>query len=270
MYTTTHTQHQHLGSDTQFNVYTGELTAISLTIDITQHQHVKACNIYTNSQPVIKALINPRRQSGQHIIKSTLDKIDTINKVRIKVTIYWVPGHQEIEGNEEADKEAKRAARTPELSTSKSFPYNPLKSARKMAIKNLAKSQQKQAPKGPTPTAKHLRHILKHPKARAGQKYYKAAKTRKTATTLAQLRTGHCQLNSYLYRFKKVASPYCQCRYQPETVQHYMLECRNYKKERDWLQRKIGYHNMRLGIMLGDPKMIHHTAKYIEMTKRMK
>ena len=139
-----------------------------------------------------------------------------------------------------------------------------------MTIKNLVKTiRQGRATAANANTAKQLRHILKRPKAKAGLKYYNAARTRKTATTLAQLRTGHCPLNLYLHRFKKTDSPYCQCRYQHETVQHYLLECRNYKSERKWLRNKIGPHNMNLGAILGNPKLANHTAKYVEMTKRM-
>jgi ribonuclease HI len=87
-------------------------------------KRVKACNIYTDSQPAIKVLINPRRQFGQQIIRSTLDNIDTIIKAGMQGI--YIPGeHQQIDGNEEADKEAKRALRAPELS-SKRFPYHPL------------------------------------------------------------------------------------------------------------------------------------------------
>ena len=170
----------------------------------------------------------------------------------MKLSIHWIPGHQEISGNEKADTEAKRAARTPELSNA--FSFNTLKSARKMTIKKLGKSLRKQ-PVEECSTAKHLRRILKHPKAMAGPKYYQAVRTRRAATTLAQLRTGHCPLNLYLHRFKKIISPYCRCQYQRETVEHYMLECRTYKEERGWLRRKVGHHNMRLGILLGDPKV---------------
>ena len=264
-FTTTQVAHQHLGSNTQFNVYTGELTAINLAVDIARHQQANECNIYTDSQAAIKALVNPKRQSGQQIIKMTLDNIDTaVTEEGLKLSIHWIPGHQDIAGNEEADGEAKNAARTPDLGDK--FSHSPLKSSWKMAIKSLTKSLRKQRSGGRT--AKHLQHILKHPKARAGQKYYNAAETRQIATTLAQMRTGHCSLNLYLHRFKKAASPYCLCQYQCETVHHYILECKKYKKERSWLQMKVGWHNMRLGILLGDPKVANHVAKYIEMTNR--
>ena len=140
-----------------------------------------------------------------------------------------------------------------------------------MAIKHLAKAQWKQAinSNSHARAAKHLRQILRHRQAKSGRKYYKAAKTRKAASMLAQLHTGHCPLNAYLHRFKKALSPYCQCQCQRETVQHYILECKQYRDERKWLEQKAGHHNMKLRVILGNPKFINHVAKYVEMTKRM-
>ena len=140
-----------------------------------------------------------------------------------------------------------------------------------MTIKQLATAQWKQIMDSESDTnkLKHLRQILKHRQAKAGQRYYKAAKTRKTATTLAQLRTGHCQLNAYLHRFQKTPSAYCQCQYEKETVSHYLLACRRYKDERKWLRGKVGTHNMRLGTLLGDPKLMNYVEEYVERTKRM-
>ena len=83
----------------------------------------------TDSQAAIKAVANPRRQSGQAIIQEILDSIDNIviQHPHLRITIIWIPGHSGIEGNERADAEAKRAATEPTLS----HPFNqkPLKSA---------------------------------------------------------------------------------------------------------------------------------------------
>ena len=65
------------------------------------------CRIYSDSQAIDK----PRRQSGQAIIKEILDSIDITRKhPQLRITVVWIPGHREIEGNEQADQEAKKAA----------------------------------------------------------------------------------------------------------------------------------------------------------------
>ena len=48
----------------------------------------------------------------QEIIRDTLDHIDEITNdhKHLQVEMVWIPGHSGIEGNEQADAEAKKAA----------------------------------------------------------------------------------------------------------------------------------------------------------------
>jgi ribonuclease HI len=134
------TQLQHLGSETQYNVFAAELTAMCLSARIAQDDTYK-WDFYTDSQAAIQAVIKPGRQSGQSIIKEFLDHIDTTmdEKPHLSITITWIPGHAEIEGNVRADLEAKKAARNP--TSSQLFHHRPLKSARIRCIKANAKQQ---------------------------------------------------------------------------------------------------------------------------------
>jgi hypothetical protein len=75
--------------------------------------------------------------------------------------------------------------------------------------------------------------------------YYEIA-NRNGAATIAQLRTRHCGLNRYLHRFNIKNSLYCQCRYGKETVEHYFLECRNYREQRKKLRGETGKGMMRM------------------------
>ena len=92
---------------------------------------------------------------------------------------------------------------------------------------------------------------------------------RDTAATIAQSRTGHCGLNHYLHRFGINGSPYCECGYGKETVEHYLLECRNYKEPRKKLREAVGTGKMKVGILLGDPTEIKHTMAYVKATGRL-
>jgi ribonuclease HI len=270
----TNTVCHHLGSDQQYNVYSSELTAFLLALQILKQQrrinNVEKCRIFSDSQAAIRALMNPRKQSGQAIIKDILDEIDRLLLYEVDFTINWIPGHEEIHGNEKADEAAKKAARDPTINRTSSWKYthHPLKSAQKTRIKALAESNWREQWLENTKTANALRHLSKHPKFQSGKSYYGSAPTRKSASLLAQMRTGHCGLNLYLKRFKKTPSAYCKCQYQRETVQHFLLECREYKTQRDALRRTVGSGKMKMQILLGDPKYIKHIVNYVEDTKR--
>ena len=264
--------HHHLGGETQFNVYTAEITALQLALErLWNHQALSRCRIYTDSQTAIKAIERPQRQSGQSIIKDLLDCIDEImDKHRhLQIDIMWIPGHSEIQGNERADAEAKKAAADSTLNQLRK--HRPLKSARTRHIKTAAKEQWQKIWTEGTKNAKALRHItkIKRKGNKTGPKLYNDMVNRDTAATIAQLRTGHCGLNHYLHRFGINGSPYCECGYGKETVEHYLLECRNYKEPRKKLREAVGTGKMKVGILLGDPTEIKHTMAYVKATGRL-
>src|SRR5438046_6240924 len=102
-----------------------------------------------------------------------------------------------------------------------------------------------------------------------GPALYNEIEDRNSAAKIAQLRTGHCGLNRYLHRFNIKNSPYCQCGYGKETVEHYLLECRKYREQRKKLRSEAGRGRMRIERLLGDPEVIKHTLEYIEESGRL-
>jgi hypothetical protein len=93
--------------------------------------------------------------------------------------------------------------------------------------------------------------------------------SRHGAAIIAQLRTGHCGLNRYLHRFSLRNSPYYRCGYGKETVEHYLLEYRNYRDQRRKLRKEVGRGKMRMEVLLGDAKIIKYTLEYIKETNRL-
>ena len=152
----------HLGRESQFNVYTAEITGMQLALErLWDHQVHPTCRIYTDSQTAIKTIERPQRQSGQSIIKDLLDCIDEItsNPTHPQIEIMWIPGHFDIQGNERADEEAKKAAADSTLTQLRR--HRPLKSARVRYIKTTAKEQWHKIWNENTKTAKALRYITK-------------------------------------------------------------------------------------------------------------
>ena len=91
----------------------------------------------------------------------------------------------------------------------------PTKKALQTEIKKLAESKWKELWQAgdKSGTAAHLRRIAKD-NLTQGWELYKSMPQRKACATLTQLRMGHCGLNNYLFRFRKVDSAECpQCGY---------------------------------------------------------
>jgi hypothetical protein len=232
------------------------------------------CFIYADSKAAIQGINKPSKQSSQAILISAIDRIQAlVDERQMSTEIKWVPGHEGVRGNEDADEAAKSAAKSegnePNIPTST---HRPLKSARAVSIKrdttdDWNASWQSQAPDR---DAKQLRRITRKPNALRGTKLYKAATlTRRQTAQLARLRTGHCSLNQYLHRFGHAESPRCECGSGAiENVDHFLLHCPRYDRQRAKLVREVGVCGMRLEKILGRPRMIRHTLRYVDETRR--
>ena len=144
----------------------------------------------------------------------------------------------DIDGNERTDSEAKHAATTP--TASPPFRYTPMKACRVQHIRTMAKEQWNKLWLESTTTARQLRRITARQGIKTGPRIYNILPSRKTCAQIVQLRTGHCGLNSHLHRIGKIDNPSCECGYKTETVEHFLLECKNYKEPRKELRRRVG------------------------------
>jgi ribonuclease HI len=270
--TTSVTRKQYIGTESSHNVYAAELAAIKLAVDIVQAapRTYDKCVIYTDSQPAIKATAKPGQQSGQSILTSVIDAFETLQYQQpdIEISLVWVPGHMNIAGNEEADKAAKEAARSRDGGTA----HKTMKSARNQTIKRATKMEWKIGWEKEKTTAQHLRLITTKTETEAqnAHKLYNIIDKRPDIAMLSRLRTGHCFLNQYLHRFHHEDSPECTCGSGAlETVEHFLIHCPKYDKERAKLIKNVGgAGGMWIERLLGHPKIIKFTLEYVKETGR--
>ena len=95
------------------SIYTAEAIAILKTVDhiLLNHDHGnphKSNLILSDSLSSLTSLKNPFNTSD--IAKLILQKTSLAYQTGIKISLVWIPGHCNIEGNEKADQEAKKAA----------------------------------------------------------------------------------------------------------------------------------------------------------------
>jgi len=267
--TTRVTRGEYIGTEDTHNVYAAELTAVQMAVALFEEKIEEYANayIFADNQAAIQAVGSPSRQSGQYIVEDILDTVDRVYRTKpaCNIHIEWVPGHKGVEGNEKADQAAKAAAASSPMPTA-----TRMKSAQNRLIQAMVKAQSDAEWKAGKENARHLRSMSQRPGATTGPKLYGALMQRKHVVLVARLRTGHCQLNEYLHRFKVIETPECECGAEKETVKHYLLNCELYDKERDVLRKGVGAQGMRVDTLLGDSQMIRETIKYIEETGRFK
>jgi ribonuclease HI len=261
--------HQYLGKADTANVYTAELTAIQLGINMAakSHEQYDKCFIYVDNQSSIQAIEKPKQQSGQYIIRNILQSLEELQNRRpnLEFKIEWVPGHMDITGNEKADEEAKRAAL--EQLTEESFTQYKLKSVQITKINDDINTVAKKAWNNGKTNARQHRKITRPRRFKTGVQLY-GELPRKKLANLIRLRTGHCRLNSYLNRCNIIEDPSCDCGHGIENVKHFLLLCKKYEEARKELRKKVGGRNMRMENLLGDPKLIKDTLEYVEKTGR--
>ena len=209
---------EYLGTEDTHNVYAAELKAIQMAISVFERKIDEHPNIYifTDNQSAIQTIESPKRQSGQYIIKGILDIIDRIYAIKptCNIHIEWMPGHENVEGNEQADQAAKEAAATP----INPLPNIRMRSTQKRSIQTMTKTKWETEWKTERNTAKQLRKMSQHPGTTTGTKLYEELQQRQHVVWISRLRTRHCHLNEYLHRFKIIETSECECGAGNETV----------------------------------------------------
>ncbi|KAJ3874758.1 ribonuclease H-like domain-containing protein, partial [Lentinula edodes] len=106
-----------LGPITEHTTYDAEGIGILLGLQlidryVTEPNHLNSL-ICLDGRSAIEALESRLPKSGQNIIEATLraaKRMAKTNSTAKITTVTWIPGHCGIEGNERADREARKAA----------------------------------------------------------------------------------------------------------------------------------------------------------------
>jgi len=207
-------------------VFQAEAKAISTCAEmiLMKGYNNKTINIYSDSQAVLKAVMNNKTTSKTiQQCKENLKNLAASNKV----ILTWIPGHEGHEGNEKADELAKKGTE---------------------AIDNLFKKQC-------NISISYIKNHIKQWKARQANKHWKSSfeaihskrvtpdisknKTKKLLNqTRDQLRimmpflTGHGRFKKHLHRMKLSTDTSCRFCEKEETAEHIMCNCEAFSRTR--------------------------------------
>lgn len=121
--------------------------------------------------PQFRQSTQPKQQSRQYIIKKILDIIDRVHEIKLNCNIHieWIPEHENIEGNEQADQAAKTTAIPNSI-----LPITKIRSAQKRSIKFMAKIKWEIEWRTGKVNAKRLRKMSQQSNTATGLKLYDA------------------------------------------------------------------------------------------------
>ncbi|WP_432712296.1 reverse transcriptase domain-containing protein [Pedobacter sp.] len=247
-------------------VYNGELEGITLGFEFAAKNTTKYKEVlvFADNQAAIQRIQTPSDNPGQSWQIRCLKAANKAKRKGTTIKLCWVPGHQDILGNEKADSLAKEAAKLPPSTTTTSLAIASIRT------KDLAKDQWNQelqnysakaiALNSNTYAAKFFLQIRN--KLRVPQGI-----SREIASAFYQLKTGHGYNKAYLARIGKTTSSNCRCSSAKQTAEHLLLHCKNYNKDRRKLVKDLGNKQPSLALLLHTTKGITATTNFLETTK---
>lgn len=239
-----------LGSDKDHTVFEGECVGQLLGLELLRREargrgRIRDATLGTDNQAGMKAVGDTGRGTARYLVDEILDgfrRVENIN-AHLGFELYWTPGHAGIPGNERADKEAKRAAEGDETETrGVAVLRKPLKTSKAAILAAHKKRWQGEMEQQlrDSPHFGRLQSVDRNAPQMKMAVRMADALPRRHAALLIQLCTGHCPLNQYLHRFGRRESPLCgACQEAPETVEHFLIECRAHDRHRGEMRRAL-------------------------------
>jgi ribonuclease HI len=221
----------HLGTEEEHTVFEAEEVGLTLAAKLISSERDLhfPISILVDNQASIQSGESFYSSPGSYLADKFRRMMNRIAKDNrdFDITVRWIPGHSDVHGNEEADKQAKRAAESRMNDSSRQLlPHYLQREALPLSISALKQMHDKQ-------TRAHWGRLWrKSPRyARTNRidpnlmqrSFIKlAANFPKRLTSLyISLHSQHISLNKHLHRLGKVESPHCaHCPQIDETVHH--------------------------------------------------
>lgn len=248
-------------------VFDAELIGICKALELALKVEQKGpVTVLLDSLAAISRIQHRRPGPGQNLAIRVQESTKQLEAQGRRVTIQWVPGHQDIEGNERADKAAKAAATK---YAGGEYREISLAYARRTCTESTKTERQQ-----------WLDRTLDSTRPYKTQKSWKqdpilAAAPKKLASRFYQLKTGHAAIGTYLRRIGARDTERCQnCRAPNESTRHLLLECREWRRPRQHLFKELRKAGVELPMeeeaaearILGEPKAVKAVLNFLTKT----
>jgi ribonuclease HI len=243
-------------------VYDAEICALSFAMARLKNRNAKRIHFASDSRAAILSILSAKPSSVQeHRLRFRKDARRWLDGSPDRaITINWVPGHRDIEGNERADDLAKQGA---ESEPNTDFSFDTISCARQKARAH-AESKWVEAH-----SAQHRDNwyaaCRQTPRTKPHSKgSWLRGIDRRSRALLTQVKTGHAFLGEYYGWRVPSESPGCPCGALPQTRSHVLKECPRYEASRHILRAASPC--IAVPFLLYTPKGQEAIVKFIERT----
>lgn len=199
--------------------------------------------IMTDCKAAVRAIAWPRRNQNQELVASIYQTIGGR-----PVSVHWIPGHSENQGNQEANKLAKSATAEGSSTPPARRLAVPLSIA-KSVVKGYAIKPDQDAFATST-TGQYTKRIDRALPGKHTRILYDNL-TGKEAAVLSQLRTGRARINKYLAKIGAAESELCEHCQQVESIPHLLFTCSKWEHLRADIRAEHGERYGELSYALG-------------------
>lgn len=216
-----------------FSIYSAEQIAIIEALKYIQDIDKNNFIIFTDSLSTVRQLENTKKSQITNLAAGILKELGKCREQNKKVIIAWIKSHIGIYGNEKVDMLAKQACTEGEDSLYK-VPHTDYTRQIRSRLRRSFEQDFSTSEKG-----KYYKSL--HPSLPSIPWFRKTKqKTCKSfVRIISRIRSGHCQTNAYKYKINMADSSTCDNCQEEETIQHLILECREYAEERNRLLSKL-------------------------------
>ena len=240
------------------SIYIAELHAVLQALRLVKDHSLKRVVICTDSRSVIQSLSIDSPSSA--LLTNIYNVHQELSVTGTRLRFLWVPGHKGIFGNEQADKFAKEAL---SLCTITKIPVE-YQSIKRRIRNVITKAWQAQWTN--TSRATQLRRI----KPQVENWSTANRKNRREEKVLSRLRLGHT-VYTHSYIYSQEARPVCTSCNHPQTVEHILLQCLHYRRQRNRIVDFCNEEKLPLNIatLLGDshPELLNLLFSFLREIK---
>ena len=248
-------------------IYDGELEAIVRAIEHANRQTWKKeyVIIFSDSKAALQRLENLDIKAGQWQVRRAIIAAQELQEQGTRVTLQWVPAHQGLKGNEEADKLAKIASN---LEPDDSYPISLACISQEIEIlkinewQNILENYDSKRQQQST----HLSYSEIYPWQIRSKPWVPRGVRKEVSSAFYQLKLGHGYFKSYMKRIGKSTTGKCRCG-EEQDARHLLLDCRRYSQNRKRMKEKLEGQNMSLELLLHNKIGINITLEFLRETK---